>query len=44
MLHLAMLDGALPVGASMWKMAQPWWEFVEPCCLAQATNGVAVIA
>ena len=28
MLHLAMLDGALPVGASMWKMAQPWWEFV----------------
>ena len=28
MLHLAMLDGTLPVGASMWKMAQPWWEFV----------------
>ena len=28
MLHLAMLDGGLPVGASMWKMAQPWWEFV----------------
>ena len=28
MLYLAMLDGALPVGASMWKMAQPWWEFV----------------
>ena len=32
MLHLALnaalLDGALPVGASMWKMAQPWWEFV----------------
>jgi uncharacterized membrane protein YcaP (DUF421 family) len=28
MLYLAILDGALPVGASMWKMAQPWWEFV----------------
>jgi len=28
MLVLAHLDGALPVGASMWKMAQPWWEFV----------------
>jgi uncharacterized membrane protein YcaP (DUF421 family) len=28
MLQLAMLDGALPVGASMWKIAQPWWEFV----------------
>jgi uncharacterized membrane protein YcaP (DUF421 family) len=28
MLHLALLDGALPMGASMWKMAQPWWEFV----------------
>ena len=28
MLHLAILDGGLPVGASMWKMAQPWWEFV----------------
>lgn len=25
---LACLDGVLPVGASMWKMAQPWWEFV----------------
>ena len=25
---LALLDGALPVGASMWKIAQPWWEFV----------------
>ena len=24
---LALLDG-LPVGASMWKLAQPWWEFV----------------
>jgi uncharacterized membrane protein YcaP (DUF421 family) len=28
MLHLALLDGALPVGASMWKFTQPWWEFV----------------
>ena len=28
MLHLAILDGGLPVSASMWKMAQPWWEFV----------------
>jgi uncharacterized membrane protein YcaP (DUF421 family) len=27
MLHLALLDG-LPVSASMWKLAQPWWEFV----------------
>lgn len=26
--HLAILDGALPVGASLWKTAQPWWEFV----------------
>lgn len=25
---LALLDGALPVGVSMWKVAQPWWEFV----------------
>jgi len=25
---LAFLDGALPVGVSMWKIAQPWWEFV----------------
>jgi uncharacterized membrane protein YcaP (DUF421 family) len=23
-----LLDGTLPVGASMWKLAQPWWEFV----------------
>lgn len=23
-----LLDGALPVGASMWRIAQPWWEFV----------------
>jgi len=26
--HLALLDTALPVGASMWRLAQPWWEFV----------------
>ena len=25
---LAILDGTLPVGASMWKITQPWWEFV----------------
>jgi uncharacterized membrane protein YcaP (DUF421 family) len=25
---LALLDGSLPVTASMWKLAQPWWEFV----------------
>ena len=24
----ALLEGSLPVGASMWKLAQPWWEFV----------------
>ncbi len=23
----AFLDGALPVGVSMWKLTQPWWEF-----------------
>jgi len=23
-----LLDGPLPVGVSMWKLAQPWWEFV----------------
>jgi uncharacterized membrane protein YcaP (DUF421 family) len=28
MFHFALLDGGLPVGASMWKLAQPWWEFV----------------
>ena len=28
MLHLALLDGALPVGLSLWKTVQPWWEFV----------------
>jgi uncharacterized membrane protein YcaP (DUF421 family) len=25
---MAILDGALPVGASLWKLTQPWWEFV----------------
>ncbi len=24
----ALLDGPLPVGISMWKTTQPWWEFV----------------
>lgn len=24
----ALLEGSLPVGVSMWKLAQPWWEFV----------------
>jgi uncharacterized membrane protein YcaP (DUF421 family) len=24
----ALLDGALPVGVSMWRLVQPWWEFV----------------
>jgi len=24
----ALLDGPLPVSVSMWKIAQPWWEFV----------------
>jgi len=28
MMPWGLLDGALPVGASMWKLAQPWWEFV----------------
>ena len=23
-----LLDGALPVGASLWRTTQPWWEFV----------------
>ncbi|MBP1773362.1 MAG: hypothetical protein H6P99_2525 [Holophagaceae bacterium] len=23
-----LFEGALPVGVSMWKLAQPWWEFV----------------
>jgi uncharacterized membrane protein YcaP (DUF421 family) len=25
---MLLLDGSLPVTASMWKLAQPWWEFV----------------
>jgi uncharacterized membrane protein YcaP (DUF421 family) len=25
---MALLDGPLPVGVSMWKITQPWWEFV----------------
>lgn len=28
MVPWGLLDAALPVGASMWKLAQPWWEFV----------------
>jgi uncharacterized membrane protein YcaP (DUF421 family) len=24
---MLLLDGTLPVATSMWKMAQPWWEF-----------------
>lgn len=28
MFMTAMIEGALPVGTSMWKLAQPWWEFV----------------
>ncbi len=28
MMPWGLLDGALPVGASMWRLAQPWWEFV----------------
>jgi len=24
----ALLEGSLPVGVSMWRIAQPWWEFV----------------
>jgi len=28
LVDLALLDGALPVGTSMWRLAQPWWEFV----------------
>jgi uncharacterized membrane protein YcaP (DUF421 family) len=27
-MSIALLDGALPVAVSMWKSAQPWWEFV----------------
>ena len=25
---IALLEGTLQVGPSMWKLAQPWWEFV----------------
>jgi hypothetical protein len=28
MMPWGLLDAALPVGASMWKLAPPWWEFV----------------
>lgn len=28
MMSVAWLDGTLPVGLSMWRLAQPWWEFV----------------
>ena len=28
MVPCGLLDGALPVGASMWRLTQPWWEFV----------------
>ena len=24
----ALLEGPLPVGVSMWRLVQPWWEFV----------------
>lgn len=27
MMPCGLLDGSLPVGASMWRLAQPWWEF-----------------
>ena len=28
MIPAALLDGALPVGISMWRLGQPWWEFI----------------
>ena len=28
MASFLLLDGTLPVGVSLWHMAQPWWEFV----------------
>ncbi len=28
MVPWGLLDAQLPVGASMWRLAQPWWEFV----------------
>jgi len=27
-LFSCMFDGALPLGASLWRTTQPWWEFV----------------
>lgn len=24
---MALLEGALPVGVSLWRLSQPWWEF-----------------
>lgn len=38
--HLAFFDG-LPVSISMWKLAQPWWEFV---LRALAVYGFLLIA
>lgn len=28
MVPAALLDGAIPVGISMWRLGQPWWEFI----------------
>lgn len=28
MVPCGLLDGVLPVGASMWRLTRPWWEFV----------------
>ena len=28
MMPCGLLDGSLPVSVSMWRLAQPWWEFV----------------
>lgn len=25
---MALLEGALPLGTSLWRLTQPWWEFV----------------
>jgi uncharacterized membrane protein YcaP (DUF421 family) len=30
---VALVEGALPVGTSMWRLAQPWWEFVARALL-----------
>lgn len=38
--HFALFDG-LPVSVSMWKLAQPWWEFV---LRALAVYGFLLIA